>query len=1492
MFTVLVSIVVTLFVAVQDPIVQRFAVRFLGGYLSEKTGADIKVGRIAVSPNLRVYVDDVSVKDLNGNDLAKIGKLRTKFHVGDLLEGKIHLGHVELSDTDANLIQYEGEDGFNFKFLADFFASDKEKDPNKESVPIFIDRISLKNINFQLWNQNEADSTKTANNAIDYAHLKLENLNFEARHFALVGDSVYAVVEKLAANEHCGLELKHFQSDVVFCQQGIFLKDMQMETNNSLFHMDLDMKYDGFEAFSDFVNKVEFDAKIYPTDVLLSDIGYFAPVMYKMPNRVHLECDFSGPIEHFSVKDMDLSFGKMTSIRGDISMHPLDFDDGYHTMNIKNLRFSYDDLVNFYIPGSSGMIPLPESLSTLESGNIKLNFKGSYNNFNSDLTLASGIGNLSASVARSNHGDGDNVFSGHVNAEDIDAGHIANASKVVGKLSLAADFSANLPSNGEPELIVNGKAYHAQLLGNHIDEIMLDGDLKENQFVGKINIDDDDLNLDFNGMIDFRNNKQPKSDFVAVVRHANLRALDIMKDSISEVSTTLYVNMTGFDLDDLEGMVHLDSTTYRDGRGEYFMKSFDASIVNDDLMQRRIKINNDFFDFEMAGKMNFASLIPVLNEYGDSFVHFPIWQDKNDAFQKYKLTHDVEQDFILNLNLKNTETLCRMFVPSLKVAPNTRLNGTFTSRSNMLDLTMRSKYVQIGGITINNVEMKNFNRFGAAFGTLSLGEVAWINISESDTTSYGLDDISFFTKMADDTIATRIVWDDKSIDDRNKALIETLFHPHEGGGIFIVDTASILFNDSLWTVTADNFVDINRGRIQVSKLKLAHKEQSLEIDGYAPMSKEDTLSVRLNRFDISMLDFLTASKGFDVDGLVTGQAKVANAKNEPMFLADLGIEGLGFNGEHFGDATVKSDWNRAKQAVNVDVGISTANTQSLSVIGTYYTNRKDNNLDFNIKMDSLRLAMVSAFTAGQISRMQGFGNGNVAVTGSVSQPQLNGTLSIVDGGCKVTYLNTYYSFSPTFLLDSKTIEIKDMVLVDTLGNKASVEGKIYHDFLKNFRLDLRLHPRDFLAMATTLKDNDSFYGNVVTNGLITVKGPVNDISLDIKAMTRNGTQLTLPLNRVSTVRENDFIVFVNHAANEEEEKEEEQLKVKKKSNFSINLDMNVTDGAGVKIMLPGDIGTLDAKGRGDIKLATSSTENLSMYGSYVINEGHFLLNFKDLVIKNFNLKSGGTIHWSGSPTDGRINATAAYTVKTSLSTLGVQIDSTAMGSGNNVVNAECLIHLKDALLNPTITFGLNLPNASEDTKQTVYTLIDTTNQSVMTNQALSLLMLGAFSNVGSDGGASFGSLTNLLGGGVNFDLGQHFDLGLKYYSGSGYHSYDEMQMALKMEFFENRLIIETNVGMLTESSNSQNASNFVGEVDARYKLSEDGNLMAHFYNHSNYNANYSRISFDRLAPYTQGLGLTYSVSFDKFSDLFKRKKGLGIGQPLLNRTQKKESDNP
>lgn len=77
--------------------------------------------------------------------------------------------------------------------------------------------------------------------------------------------------------------------------------------------------------------------------------------------------------------------------------------------------------------------------------------------------------------------------------------------------------------------------------------------------------------------------------------------------------------------------------------------------------------------------------------------------------------------------------------------------------------------------------------------------------------------------------------------------------------------------------------------------------------------------------------------------------------------------------------------------------------------------------------------------------------------------------------------------------------------------------------------------------------------------------------------------------------------------------------------------------------------------------------------------------------------------------------------------------------------------------------------------------------------------------------------------------------------------------------------------MITESSSSANyTNNVVGDVDITFRISNRFSLKA--YNHSNINSNYYSYSFENYSDYTQGVGISYSQSFDKVSEIFTRRK--------------------
>lgn len=1465
---VFLSIITSIFVAIQDPIIQKFAIRIAGGYISQKTGSDVRIGRLYISPNFTIHIDHFIVKDLKDNDILGVEELRVRPVMEDIIHGNIHVGRVELTNAHANLITYEGEDAMNFQFLIDAFASNKEKEKSDKAIAVSVDHIMLKSLDFQLWNQNSDTPEKTENHLMDYSHLVLRNINLDAQGLTIVGDSISTTINHLSAVDTSGFQINYLESQVVFYSQGILLDGLRISTQNSNLHLDLHMLYPGLSAFNSFVDSVTFDANIMPSTIQVSDLGPFAAILYKMTDPVNFQGWMKGPVSSFKIDDLRFAFGNHTNFTGSLALQPLNFNQGKHQLNIKKLNYSYDDLANFHIPISSGVIPIPSALEPLGQGTIKGFFTGSMEKFKTEITATSEIGNVSAIVNKSMSGTQLDVYEGDLTAEHLNVGLLANASKTIGTLDLSANVTAKQDKHGNMSLDIDGDITDVMLLGNNINDIALNGNLRNNCFNGNIVIADDELDLNFKGRFDFSDPKALGGDFTMEIESADLHQLNIVKDdNTAMLSALITANMTSInDFDQAEGSLTIKDVNFTNSNGHHVIKQFDANIVNDNLLQKRIDLNCDFFDFEMAGKMNFATIAMAFKQYVYSYVTIPQWTESIAKFEKSKKSSN--QDFIVSMNLKKPKPLTKLLMPSISIADNTTLNCTFTSKSQSLNLSLRSNYVNINNTKIRNISCRSFSSSRRSTTRLTIDHIILRDSTEANPSTLGLDGFNIVALLQDDTIRTQLGWDDESYIDHNRATINTSFVPSITGGRFNINYADILISDSIWNINPNNFIVFDGGNIQISNLELNSHTQSLTIDGMVPYTQNDTLTASLNKFDLSSLDFIFKGMGFDLDGVITGNALVNNIKENLTLLADLNIDGLGFNGQNFGDALIYSAWDKEDKAIDLDVELLNQEKQTIKLTGSYFTGKKEDNLDFKLGLDDLNMAVLSPFLSGFLDRFQGLCQGSVDIKGSLNKPDLQGSLKIKNGGCKINMLNTFYTFSPTIKLTENLITLNDLTLRDTLGNTAMVSGYIRHDHLKDMYLDIKMYPKNFLAMATTALNSQSYYGTAIANGIVTAQGPVNDLDLKIKAMTQKGTTFTLPLGGSSKVKKHEFITFVSHEElSDEEGNTVVETPVKKsRSNIDLGLDISVNKESQVKIGLPNGLGSMEANGDGNIKLDMATSNNsMSLIGDYVINSGSLSLNIQDVIKRNFSLESGSSISWTGDPVNGNINVTGVYQTKASLSSLGI-IDSTSVGTSN--IKVECLVHLKNKLMNPDISFGLRLPNASDDLKQTVFYVIDTTNQSDLLLQVVSLLVFNSFSY----GSAISG--TGIITGQINDLIAQmtdNIDININYKAGTDL-SNEEMTVDLKKQLFDNRLSIETNFGVVIPSNTySSSSTNVIGDVNIDYKITKDGRLSAQVFNRSNYNTNYYQFTYYKMAPYTQGIGISYNRSFDTLKDLFKRR---------------------
>ena len=445
---------------------------------------------------------------------------------------------------------------------------------------------------------------------------------------------------------------------------------------------------------------------------------------------------------------------------------------------------------------------------------------------------------------------------------------------------------------------------------------------------------------------------------------------------------------------------------------------------------------------------------------------------------------------------------------------------------------------------------------------------------------------------------------------------------------------------------------------------------------------------------------------------------------------------------------------------------------------------------------------------------------------------------------------------------------------------------IRHNYLRDFDFDLSLKCNDFLALNIPVEQAEGFYGSAVADGTVLISGPIDNIVMDIEAVTKRGTVIDIPLSGTSTMN-NDFIVFVRKEAESDTLVETYVPEVQKeKSSFTMDLMADVNPDAAVNIFLPQNMGNISARGAGNIKIDLDD-DDFALRGDYVINSGVFNFTLQ-MVKRTFTLREGGTLRWTGDPADADINIVGVYRTKSSLTSLGSSlVDSTAL---TNNINVDCIIRLSDKLMNPTITFGLELPNAKEDTKNLVFSIIDTTNQAVMAQQVFSLMVLGSFSYTAGSNIARFGTtagysvITNQLSNWLS-QISKDFDIGINY-TPNDQLTNEELEVALSTQLFDDRLTIEGNFGVIRgNKSDASQANNIVGDVDLTLKITKRLSFKA--YNHTNVKNNYYYYSFENYSDFTQGVGISFSQSFDNIREIFTFNK-----KNKANKTKLKLDEKP
>ena len=128
----------------------------------------------------------------------------------------------------------------------------------------------------------------------------------------------------------------------------------------------------------------------------------------------------------------------------------------------------------------------------------------------------------------------------------------------------------------------------------------------------------------------------------------------------------------------------------------------------------------------------------------------------------------------------------------------------------------------------------------------------------------------------------------------------------------------------------------------------------------------------------------------------------------------------------------------------------------------------------------------------------------------------------------IPYLNIEYLIDDNseLTLYNQNIELNNISIGHIESNSSSfLNGKINHTDYKDWSLDLVFQSDRLFILNKDFSEDESFYGKAYIDGQISILGPTDQVAIDIDAITKSGTYITIPRTNSYSIDSFSFIKF-------------------------------------------------------------------------------------------------------------------------------------------------------------------------------------------------------------------------------------------------------------------------------------------------------------------------------------------------------------------------------
>ncbi len=1417
------------------PAVQTRLARKLTNDINETYGTDIQIGRVGLGWNLDVSLREVFVKDHHKDTLFYVADINTSIlSAKKAMDGQLIFGDLDIEGLAFHLKTYRDEIDTNLDVFIDQLEQfDTVPQTEPSSFLLTSDDVLIEDSRFKL-----IDENKESENVLDFKELNGTLENFEIR-----GPDVSMAIRDLTFLDSRQLRVTDLDTDFTYTRSQMRLEELSIATKASLLQGEMIFDYQR-EDFADFFNKVKLTANFENSTIAFDEVNLFYNEFGSF-----IKADFNtrieGVLNDFRADDFQL-VSSNTRIDGDLRFQNLFDSNQPFFLNARLDRLSS----NYY--QLKGLLPdilgrtLPTSFQNLGQFNISGNTLITDNSIDAQLDIETSIGSSSSDLLLSNITDIDRAtYSGELAFDGFQINKILEGLPIEEiTLDARVDGQGFLAENLNTE--ISGQIFSLTYNGYSYKNLEVQGLVKDQLFDGKLVAKDPNLRMDFQGLADFSGVKND-FNFKAVVQYANLKVLNFFeRDNISVFKGDVAMDMVGTNLDDLDGDIRFTRTYYKNQNDEYFFSDFKVSSSFQDSIRTVEVDSKDIIEGKMVGKFKVNELGKLAqNSIGSLYANY----------SPYEVTSGQFVDF----NFKIRNKIIEVFLPEVKLGPNTSIRGSITAKESDFKLKFKSPQIIAYGNIFDDVDFE-IDSQNPLYNT-------YVQVEALKTKYYDVDNFQLVNITAQDTLFFRTEFEGGRghEDSYNLNFYHTI--DAQQRSVFGMKRSDVTFKGNTWLMNAANnkankvLLSKRLDTILIREFDFTHKDERIDVKG--ELFGDAQKNIELDFVNVHLAKVTPEIDSLDLDGLLNGNLKLVQRNKAYLPTTDLTINELEVNTFALGDLALSAKGNDDLSQYDINATLRRENIRSLIANGYIYDSEKVTTIDMDTELRDFDLAPFNPLGEGVIDKIRGEVSGFAKVTGNINNPDIDGELMIENGGIAVPYLNVNYDFVDVANVDlyNQTFHFNAVDVQDVdFKTNGLLDGDISHTAFGDWQLDLDIGANRLLVLNTKEEEESLYYGTAFMNGDARIFGATDNLTIKVVATSEAGTSIKIPVSDVVSIEDSSFIRFIDLSAEKDENGNYEQEEI---TGLELDFDLDVTKDAEIEIVVDKQTGSsLKGRGFGNLLMEINTNGKFNMWGDFLTDTGEYNFKYGGVISKKFIVQPGGSIRWEGDPYDALVDITAVYRLPNGANP-SVLLGSTGF---TRKIPTEVSIKLEGKLLRPEDQqFDINFPNTSGTVVSELrYRLAD---DQIRQLNALSLLAQGtflpdnsfAFTNaLGYTASETISSYINSIFNnddgkvklGVNYDIGDPA-------SENQSATQDRLGVTLSTQISDRILIngqIGVPVGGVSESA-------VVGDVQIDFLLNEEGTLRGKVFNREN------DFQFNNDIGYTQGLGLSYSVDFDNFKEL-------------------------